>query len=428
MSLLSQLPEDFLHYIWKSCNFNLQQLKSLGGEKIFIRNPGKWNRNQGPDFLDAHLSIDGMEWHGHVELHVNSQDWYKHGHHQDKHYNNTILHVALLSQGKQIFREDGSPIPELVLKGRISPKLLNAYQELQLKQEKIPCRGHTIHSKQALISKSLETVAVERIIAKAMDMQQALQSQIQDWEEVIWKEMMGILGGPVNKEAFRELAHRMPIRILRKEQGNRTKVEAALFGAAGFLLEQNKGDTYYKELLDHWHFLQHKHKLEASFPLNFFFHRMRPAGFPTIRISQMADLICKNPSFTNLLEESAWKIFLDQKIEVSLYWQTHNRFFEEKKCRKYKLGKSLKNLIQINCLLPIAHLYQKAHGNISTGSSILNALKDQKKEDNRITRLYTAMNWPNKHAAHSQGMIQRYKFYCQERRCLDCEIGREILA
>ncbi|MEM8891074.1 MAG: DUF2851 family protein, partial [Bacteroidota bacterium] len=249
MSLLSQLPEDFLHYIWKSCNFNLQQLKSLGGEKIYIRNPGQWNRNQGPDFLDAHLSIDGMEWHGHVELHVNSQDWYKHGHHQDKNYNSTILHVALISQGKQIFREDGSPIPEIVLKERISPELLNSYQSLHLKQEKIPCSEHAIHSTQFLIEKSLESAALERIKAKAISIRQALEDQVQDWEEVIWQELMAIMGGPVNKEAFRDLAKRMSIRILRKEQGSRLKVEAALFGAAGFLWEQNKGDAYYKELL-----------------------------------------------------------------------------------------------------------------------------------------------------------------------------------
>ena len=428
MSLLSQLSEDFLHYIWKSCNFNLQQLKSLGGEKIYIRNPGKWNRNQGPDFLDAHLSIDGMEWHGHVELHVNSQDWYKHGHHQDKNYNSTILHVALISQGKQIFREDESPIPEIVLKGRISPELLHSYHELQLKQEKIPCSEHSIHQNQTLIEKSLESAALERIEAKAQAIQQALEIQVQDWEEVIWQELMAIMGGPVNKEAFQDLAKRMPIRILRKEQGSRLKVEAALFGAAGFLLEENKGDAYYKELVEQWHFLRHKHKLDFSFPLNFFFHRMRPASFPTIRISQMAALIIQNPSLTNLLDESGWETFQQQSISVSSYWQNHNRFFEEKKAQKHQLGKSFKNILQINALLPLSLLYQQAHGNTTSGSSILKQLKGIQKEDNRITRLYTAMDWPNQHALHSQGMIQRYKFYCHERRCLDCEIGREILA
>ncbi|MEL6253836.1 MAG: DUF2851 family protein, partial [Bacteroidota bacterium] len=360
MSLLSQLPEDFLHYVWKSCNFNLHQLKSLGGEKIFIRNPGKWNHNQGPDFLDAHLSIDNMEWHGHVELHVNSRDWYKHGHHQDKNYNSTILHVVLISQGKQIFREDGSPIPELVLQEHISPKLLNSYQELQLKQEKIPCRDHKIHKNQQLVEETLERAALDRIKEKAQRIKQGLKDQTQDWEEVIWQELMGIIGGPVNKEAFRELAMRMPIRILRKEQGSKTQLEAALFGSAGFLWEHNKEDNYYRKLLDLWHFLQHKHKLDFAYPLNFYFHRMRPAAFPTIRISQVADLIIQNPSFANLLDERGSKALHDQKIEASTYWKSHHRFFEEKKPRKHQVGKTLKNLIQINVLLPIACLYREA--------------------------------------------------------------------
>ena len=123
MPLSNPFPEDFLHYVWRTLNFRLNHLEITNGKSIQIIHPGTWNHDQGPDFLDAHLLIEGIEWHGHVEIHVYSEDWYHHKHHLDKLYNNTILHVVWQSGKQGPIREDKSPIPELVLKPLIYPNV-----------------------------------------------------------------------------------------------------------------------------------------------------------------------------------------------------------------------------------------------------------------------------------------------------------------
>lgn len=428
MSLFAQLPEDFLHHIWRTCNFDLHGLTTEGGATVFIRKPGIWNHNQGPDFLDARLSIDGMDWHGQVELHVHSQDWYRHGHHLDKAYNNTILHVVLSSNGKQIFREDGTAIPELVLDKRISPNLLTRYRQLQLDEATIPCQAQVHKVSPEIIKAALRKTATERIYQKVRNMEERLIEKVQDWEQVLWEEILSMMGGPVNRIVFRELAQRVPIKKLRKQQHTLIELEAMLLGAAGMLPTHIAKEGYVWELAETWRFLSTKLKLEVPYPLDIRFMRMRPASFPGIRIAQAAQLLQTFPLLTHLLSQEGLTTFRETSLKASEYWDTHYRLLEESKPKPKQLGTQQKALLITNCLLPMALIYQKAHGKLHTSTFIEQALAPLPKEKNKITKRYEALHWENTHALASQGMIQLSKFYCQERRCLHCEIGKEILA
>ncbi len=44
--------EDFLHYLWQFRVFDHVDLKTVTGEYIEILQPGVYNRNAGPDFLN----------------------------------------------------------------------------------------------------------------------------------------------------------------------------------------------------------------------------------------------------------------------------------------------------------------------------------------------------------------------------------------
>lgn len=428
MSLLTQLPEDFLHHIWRTCNFQLRDLSTLEGASLYIRNPGTWNHNQGPDFLDARLQIDGIEWHGQVELHVHSQDWFKHGHHLDPLYNNTILHVCLSSHGKPIFREDGTSIPELVLQDRIDPSLMHRYKQLQLEEASLPCQSHLDRVEEKTIQKTLSSVAVERSMDKVAKISARLQQNVQDWEQMLWEEILSMLGGPVNREVFRELAQRVPIQKLRKQQDKQEDLEALLFGAAGMLGGKRKNDAYFTDLQERWTFLKEKLHLEMPYPLAIRFMRMRPASFPTIRLSQSAALLRKYPLLSNLLQVDDLATFTKAPIQASAYWNNHYRFFENSKHSPKKLGRQQKIALIINSLLPISLIYHQAHSTLVPSSFLADILSQLPKEHNKITRIYEALGWKNAHALASQGMIGLSKKYCQARRCLHCGIGKEILA
>ena len=89
------MKEEFLHYIWKYRLYN-KPLKTIENEHIKVISPGIHNHNAGPDFSDVRLRIGEALWAGNVEIHVNSSDWYRHGHQHDPAYDNVVLHVVFI--------------------------------------------------------------------------------------------------------------------------------------------------------------------------------------------------------------------------------------------------------------------------------------------------------------------------------------------
>ena len=86
--------EKLLHYLWKHRILPLTALNTTDGREVEIIDVGMHNSNQGPDFFNAKIKLDGTLWAGSVEIHLKSSDWFRHGHEQDARYNNTVLHVV----------------------------------------------------------------------------------------------------------------------------------------------------------------------------------------------------------------------------------------------------------------------------------------------------------------------------------------------
>ena len=73
------------------------------GGKIIVIHPGDYNRDSGPDFFNARISIAGTEWAGNVEIHTRSSHFDIHGHQSDPAFNNVILHVVA-ENDKRVFQ------------------------------------------------------------------------------------------------------------------------------------------------------------------------------------------------------------------------------------------------------------------------------------------------------------------------------------
>jgi len=84
---------------WLDLNFAALRFRSVGDRSVRVFDPGRWNRDSigGPDFLDAETWIEGVARHGHVELHLYEDDWYKHGHDQDPAYDDVLLHAVVFA-------------------------------------------------------------------------------------------------------------------------------------------------------------------------------------------------------------------------------------------------------------------------------------------------------------------------------------------
>ena len=428
-------PEAFLHYIWESKYFDLRNLKTEDQTPVHIFHSGHLNPNQGPDFLKTHLRIGNLEWWGNVEIHVQSEEWYTHKHHQDPHYDNTILHVVFQSSGKPILRSDGTQIPELVLKDRIFEEVWQRYEDLCWKKANIPCTGLTKDLPEVVKNSWLDRLAVERILAKSTTIRKRLIETQHNWEQVLWENFAGMMGGPINKPAFTHLAQHLPFRVLKRYSNSLIALESMCMGAAGWLQKKApKGsdnpthkEHYYYRLQNEWHFLQKKHQLHVSNSIPFHLHRMRPAAFPTLRLAQLAQVIHSFHPFVDLCLPEQMQLFMKRDIVASTYWDTHYFFFDSQDFKKKRLGKDQKHILTTNVLVPFAWIFLSFHGRPDYTSQLEDILSKIPPESNRITRKFSPTISSPDHAFHAQGMIQLYKHYCSEKRCLECAIGRQVL-
>jgi hypothetical protein len=73
---------------------------------------------EGPDYQDALLSTEDRRLiAGDIEFHVKASDWLRHGHHNDRRYNNVVLHGVWTRDILETKRQDRRVVPMLTVAG-----------------------------------------------------------------------------------------------------------------------------------------------------------------------------------------------------------------------------------------------------------------------------------------------------------------------
>lgn len=424
------MKEELLHFIWKMNLLDPRSLRTQSQETLRVVKPGLHNEDSGPDFFDARVRIGETLWAGNVEIHLKSSDWYRHDHDKDDAFENVILHVVYEHDQEVYYSRSQHPVPVLELKNFISSTLIQKYQEMLYNSDWIPCASH-IHKVPFLHQISwLERVLIERLEDKSSRIFDQLEKTAYDWQECFYRSMARYFGFNVNNEPFEQLASSLPSSMLARHKDNRFQIEALLFGQAGFLPSAQFRDDYPNQLSREFNFLKKKYGLKPLEPHQWKFMRTRPSNFPGIRISQLADLIHKSSHlFTNLLECSSPKEA--QKLlncNASSYWNSRYHFDKPDPSEKHKkLGKkSIENLL-INLMAPFLYAYGQYHNKEDYKSRAIEILEELPPEQNKITRKWRELGIPNKNAARSQALIFLKKNYCDHKKCLNCQIGTQIL-
>lgn len=422
------MNEDFLHYLWKSRQFNHKLLTTTEGESIDILHPGSGQPDAGPDFFNAQVRIDDTLWAGNIEIHIKSSDWLKHQHQKDPSYDKVILHVVW-EHDKIIKRKNGVTIPTLELKGKVSREIVDKYNQLSIGVHWIPCEKDIetvpIIQKRALIDRLL----VERLEQKSERIKQIHSLNREDWEATLYQLLAKYFGFKVNAVPFELIATSLPFSVLRKYQTNAIQVEALLFGQAGFLSGELKG-SYPLSLKREYEFLSNKHQLKAIDQSIWKFMRMRPSNFPTVRIAQFANLISKHIGlFQKIREVNTLKeLKTTLEVETHAYWYSHYRFdVPASKQHEKKMGKTSIDLLIINVIIPILFTYASLHGNDQLKECVLEYLHQISAERNTITKKWEKLKMPLESAYDSQALIQLKESYCNLKKCLTCTIGNYLL-
>jgi hypothetical protein len=420
------MKEKLLQYIWQFQLFNKHDLTITNDEYLQVIYPGKYNENQGPDFLDGKIKIGKTTWVGNIELHVRSSDWNLHKHSSDKNYANIILHVVWVHDQK-ITDANGNELATFEINNRISKILLGKYNDLMNAYYFIPCEKQVYAINELNLTAWKTRLVAERLENKTALIFKFLKENNFHWEETLWWLIAKNFGTRVNGEFFEKLARSIPINILSKHRIHQHQLEAVLFGQTG-LLSGNFTEEYPLMLQKEYTFFKNKYDLQEV-PGQLFFLRMRPANFPTIRLAQLASLIQKSHHlFSKLIScRSVKEIKKLLNISVKGYWDYHFRFEEVGKYRKKNIGSQMINTLIINTIIPIVFAYGLFHDEQKYKDKAIEWLENLPGENNNITNGFKKLRYEIKNSFDSQAFIQLKNKYCDEKRCLECVVGRMIL-
>lgn len=420
------MTEDFLHYVWKFQKFSTNNLSTTNGESIIVEKVGAHNLNSGPDFFNTKVSINNQLWAGNVEIHLKSSDWYAHYHENDEAYDNVLLHVVW-EYDVEVFRKDNSVIPTLELKTIVPEKLLHNYKKLTTKKlQWIPCDKDFSKVDDFTFDNWLESLYVERLKQKSILIEEELKKSNNHWESVLYKLLCKNFGLKVNGESFYSIANSISYNLIAKSKYAIT-FEALLLGQAG-LLEQKIEDSYFKDLKENYTFLKHKHQLDNSQVITSKYFRLRPPNFPTIRLSQFANLYNKNPSlFSSIIKiNSQLEMYDFFDVSAGEYWDSHYNFGVSSFNRKKKLTKPFIDLLLINTIIPVLFSYGKYMG-FDNSEKLLQIAATITSERNSIINKFNQLRPSSKNSLHSQALLQLKNEYCNKKKCLQCVIGNSIL-
>lgn len=420
------MTEDFLHYIWQFRLYGAG-LRLATGETLDVIHPGIHNTDAGPDFFNARIQIGDTVWAGNVEVHVQSSEWYRHKHQQDRNYDNIILHVVWHND-QQVYRASGEMIPTLELSGRIEEHIWKKYLYFMASRSWIPCESMVAGVDEFVKTAWLERLLVGRLERKSSFVEELLLASDHNYNEVFYRLLARNMGFKLNNEAFGILAGNLPYSYLQKHADDLFQVEAMVFGQAG-LLKGNFSDEYPVRLQQEYKFLKSKFSLKPMDGKVWRFSRLHPGNFPTLRLAQFASIIHhSNGLFSKTIEAgdiSSYALLF--KSEASAYWKNHYVFDKVAQARRKTLGADSINLLIINLVAPLLFVYGRHKGNAGLMAKPVELLGEINAEQNSITKRWSNLGIGIASAAQSQALIELKTQYCDLKKCLSCGIGNALL-
>ena len=383
------MHEDYLQQIWSQSRIPSPQLQLIDGTPITIKHPGKHNvSHSGPDFKEACVQFDNLEFHGAIEIHVNGSDWYKHKHHQDDAYNNVVLHVVYNNDIQII--QNGFSIPTLELKDFIDLDHFRQTSTLSHSKDDLPCKN-SLDIVDSIFWSSMKT---KSLIQKLDNKVQALLELSLD--EALYRLIASAFGMGINKGAFLELAVLLPWKSLhRLPPRKRKQLILVMSGCA-------QGD-YSKKLASEyqWHF-----------------KGTRPGNFPSMRIPQFAE-------FVSLLDVKKMMGIIDSNEPLVYYHNYLNTHVSsDGMC---KLTANLQNHLLINAIVPFFYLVSEKSMNEHYLDKAIELLSNLPSEKNTIIRNWRKNGVEAKNAFDSQGLLALNRYHCSVKKCLSCEVGLKVL-
>lgn len=276
------------------------------------------------------------------------------------------------------------------------------------------------------------------------------------WDQLIYEGVMEGLGYSKNRLPMLILARNAPLQFLKRlaentrEEDRLRLVQAALFGAGGLLpsirTAKDKGThSSLRDLKRQWKEIRPRYKGQILHPAEWHFFRLRPQNFPTLRLAAASVLALQFSSGGVLRQvihivkdastdsETTFKHLRELLIaKPDEYWSSHYTFERATQQKVQTLiGVDRMNDIIINTFVPVSLLYARVFRDLSLREQTMDLLgRFPALSDNILTRTMDRELLKGRFKVDSamaqQGVIQLFKHYCKEERCLECDVGKKV--
>ncbi len=271
------------------------------------------------------------------------------------------------------------------------------------------------------------------------------------WEQVFYEFIFEALGYTNNKDIMKKIAQSIDIKFLKKYSQNdnfEEILEAAFFNIGGIVPERIKYNDettteYVRKLTENWESIKKDYDSKLFKNSQWNFAKLRPPNFPTIRIAGGIRLLKKiliDDLIKNLLlqceeQTDIKKIagFMRDQVVVKAdgYWHNHY-VFDGKQITtiNYFIGVSRADDIVINVIFPFCSVYFEIFGKKEITNRIFKFYLSylQKSESRLVNNISRSLSVERKQkiSVYHQGIINLYRNYCSQSKCLNCEIGKRV--
>lgn len=362
-SPFQKFNEKTVQVIWNEQAI-LNSLSSDRSEQVKVLFAGNWNQEQGPDFKDAQIEINGELFTGDIEIHVKPQDWMNHKHDGDKNYENVVLHVVWENKHQERLPEH---IPIVELKDQLNASLDEILNKFDVQNYPISKKYSPNYLSEnfnslsdAQISTLLQAAGFARLHNKALHIHRSF--KIYGHNQTLYTQIFEALGYKNNRLAFNKLTQNIPIDFLRNLP-DRHHRSAIIWGASN-LLPSNDSPELHPELkskvAEYWSIWWLLQKNPAAYiPWNK--AGVRPQNSPERRLAAALDILenakCNFSNFINQLvlklhDKKAFYETLDTVFDSENIWEGFYNFKKASNTKMKLVGQSRRMDITANIIFP----------------------------------------------------------------------------
>lgn len=329
-----------------------REFRTADGRHVKVADFGEWNREAGPDFVQASVLLDGEEHRGAIEIDLDASGWEQHHHAINPTYENVILHVVVHRPARRHFARTAThrEVPQVCLADHPGTE---PEWESSARARPGRCIAPLRNLGPERLEELLATAARRRLERKARTLAAMMKARGED--HAIYEALSVSLGYKHNQLPFRLLAQRVPRASAATPRG-----EALLFGVAGFLErpEPPAGPARdeVSELWRNW-WRQRASNVHAILPRKVWhLAGVRPANHPLRRVGALAVIARRWKSVRAALESGDAEVL--QRTLGALthkFWSFHTTFHGARRPKPLALlGAERIRDIHANVALPLA--------------------------------------------------------------------------